>query len=92
MTKTAQQHLEKQAASVAVRPAFCTIEDWLTISGMGRRSTYEALGSGGLRAIKRGSRTLIDVEHGLAWLRSLPAWQPQQRRRQKGPAAEASSK
>jgi len=40
---------------------------------MGRSSTYEALARGDLRAIKLGTRTLIDVAHGLAWLASLPA-------------------
>lgn len=53
-------------------PKFATIEDWGTISGMSRRVTYEKLGTGELKAIKVGGRTLIDVEAGLAWLRSLP--------------------
>jgi hypothetical protein len=69
---------EKQAPPPSVRPAFCTIDSWLVISGMGRRATYDELGAGNLRAIKRGARTLVDVEHGLAWLRSLPMWQPEQ--------------
>ncbi len=58
--------------SGAITPAFATIDDWQTISGMRRRSTYEALGRGDLRAIKVGGRTLVDVEFGLAWLRSRP--------------------
>jgi hypothetical protein len=53
-------------------PKYCTIEDWGTISGMSRRVTYEKLGGGELKAIKAGTRTLIDVDAGLAWLRSLP--------------------
>jgi hypothetical protein len=45
------------------------------ISGMTRTATYAALGDGNLRAIKQpgGRRTLIDVQHGLAWLRAQPA-------------------
>jgi hypothetical protein len=39
---------------------------------MRRSATYNALGRGDLKAIKVGARTLIDVEAGLAWLRSLP--------------------
>jgi hypothetical protein len=39
---------------------------------MGRRSIYDALGRGHLKAIKCGAKTLIDVAHGLAWLSSLP--------------------
>jgi len=55
-----------------VRPAYATIDDWMMISGMGRRAVYDELGLGNLRAVKRGARTLVDVDHGLAWLRSLP--------------------
>jgi hypothetical protein len=56
-----------------VVPKYMPIEpDWCRFSGMGRRTTYEKLGSGELKAIKIGSRTLIDVEHGLAWLRNRP--------------------
>jgi hypothetical protein len=55
------------------RPAFCTIDYWISLSGMGRRSTYDELGRGNLKAIKVGARTLIDVEAGLVWLRSRPA-------------------
>jgi hypothetical protein len=40
---------------------------------MGRRVTYDELGRGNLKAVKVGARTLIDVEAGLAWLRSRPA-------------------
>jgi len=55
-----------------VRPAFATIEDFKIISGLSRRVIYELLGDGALRAVKRGVTTLVDVEHGLAFLRSLP--------------------
>jgi hypothetical protein len=54
-------------------PKFAPIPIWGQISGMGRTTTYEEIGRGHLRAIKVGSRTLIDVDHGLAWLTSLPA-------------------
>lgn len=53
-------------------PKYCSIEDWTRLSGMGRRFTYERLTDGSLRAKKMGSKTLIDVEYGLNWLRSLP--------------------
>jgi hypothetical protein len=54
-------------------PKFAPISpDWEIISGMSRRTTYEELGRRNLRAIKVGAKTLIDVEHGLAWLRSRP--------------------
>ena len=63
----------KGSGSRDLEPAFASIDDWCVISGMSRRSTYERLGSGELRAIKVGSKTLMDVPYGLAWLRSRPA-------------------
>ena len=64
-------------------PKYAPISGWTEISGMSRTTTYEWLGRGDLRAIKLGTRTLIDVEHGLAQLASLPQAQirPQGRRR-----------
>jgi hypothetical protein len=55
-------------------PQFATIERWCLISGIGRTTTYQALAAGHLRARKLGRRrVLIDVPHGLRWIRSLPA-------------------
>jgi hypothetical protein len=54
-------------------PAYATIPQWCRLSGIGRSSTYEAMGRGDLIARKLGTRTLIDVAHGLAWLDNLPA-------------------
>jgi hypothetical protein len=54
-------------------PSFAPIPKWMVISGMSRSGTYVALGRKELKAIKIGSKTLIDVEHGLAWMRSQPA-------------------
>ena len=52
---------------------YAPVDRWCEISGMGRTQTYQALAApDGLRAIKLGKRTLIDVEHGLRWLHSLP--------------------
>lgn len=56
----------------ALVPAFASLSDWCRLSGMGRTVTYEALGRGDLRARKIGSRTLIDVAHGLGWMNALP--------------------
>jgi hypothetical protein len=53
-------------------PKFAPIEAWSTISGISRRVTYEKLGTGELKAVKVGARTLIDVDHGLAYMRALP--------------------
>ena len=53
-------------------PKYATIETWLVILAWAGRSTYDELGRGNLKAIKVGARTLVDVEAGLAWLRSRP--------------------
>lgn len=39
---------------------------------MKRSTTYNEISRGNLRAIKLGARTLLDVQHGLAWLATLP--------------------
>ena len=56
---------------------FATIGTWTEMTGIGRTTTYGLLTDGTLRAVKAGGRTLIDVEHGLAWLRSQPPGQNQ---------------
>lgn len=56
----------------SIIPAFATLSVWRQISGIGRSLTYELLGAGQLRARKVGTRTLIDVSHGLAWLDAQP--------------------
>jgi hypothetical protein len=58
---------------MSVTIKYASIADWRAISGMGRTATYEALGRSDLRAIKLNNRTLIDVEHGLAWLATMPS-------------------
>lgn len=58
--------------NMRTHPAYATVPDWCGLSGMSRTVTYEALGRGDLRAIKLGTRTLVDVQHGLTWLASLP--------------------
>ena len=59
---------------MTIEPKFAPLPQWCLLSGMTRTATYHALGEGHLRAIKQpgGRRTLIDVEHGLSWLRSQP--------------------
>lgn len=54
-------------------PKYATIPDWTKLTGQSRTSTYLDIGRGNLRAIKLGKRTLIDVEHGLAYLARMPA-------------------
>jgi hypothetical protein len=51
---------------------FASVPHWCEIADMNRSATYNAIGRGELHAVKLGRRTLIDVEAGLRWLRSLP--------------------
>jgi hypothetical protein len=57
---------------MSITPRYATIPDWCAISGMGRSNTYVEIGRRHIRAVKLGTRTLIDVEAGLAWLATLP--------------------
>ncbi len=59
---------------LTIQPKYAPLPHWCVLSGMTRTATYIALSKGDLRAIKQpgGRRTLIDVDHGLAWLRSQP--------------------
>ncbi len=59
-------------ANNAIVPEFEPIPAWTKRSGMTRTGTYIELSRGNLRAIKQGRRTLIDVNAGIAWLRTLP--------------------
>ena len=53
-------------------PRYAPIPEIEKITGLSRRVIYERLGTGELKAIKVGARTLIDVQAALAWLGSLP--------------------
>jgi hypothetical protein len=70
-----QNRHERRTVAAGHYPAYATIPVWQQISGMSRTGTYNALEQSHLRAVKFGGRTLIDVEAGLAWMRSLPAAQ-----------------
>ena len=52
--------------------AWPTVSGWCRLSSMCISATYESLSRGDLRAKKLGTRTLIDVRHGLAWIESQP--------------------
>lgn len=69
---SASKAMPEVQTNKAVTPVFATVAAWCALSGMGRSATYEALGASHLHAVKLGSRTLINVSAGLAWLNSLP--------------------
>ena len=70
----------KKTDIAAVPVEFETIPAWEKRTGMKSGATYAHLADGKLRAIKIGRRTMIDVLHGLDYLKSNK-WRPS------GPAA-----
>ena len=52
--------------------AYCTISDWSILTGMGRATAYDAIAAAICAPKRSGVRTLINVQHGLKWLDSLP--------------------
>lgn len=53
-------------------PAYASISAFCGMTGIRRSKLYELLGTGDLHAVKAGRSTLIDVQHGLGYMRALP--------------------
>jgi excisionase family DNA binding protein len=53
-------------------PVFATVAGFCDLTGLGKTTVYEMMAAGHLQAVKAGSRTLIEVQPGLDYLRSLP--------------------
>ena len=54
-------------------PLAHSVPEACSITQTGRTSLYEAIRSGALRAVKRGTRTLILDDDLRRWVQSLPA-------------------
>ena len=57
-------------------PIAYSITEAATVARGSRTALYEAMKRGELRAVKRGSRTLILAEDLRRWLASLPTYRP----------------
>jgi excisionase family DNA binding protein len=53
-------------------PKYAPIPRACDITGLGRSTIYKLAGNGTLRLVKAGNRTLVDIEHALAWMATLP--------------------
>jgi excisionase family DNA binding protein len=60
---------------VAPLPPFVPVKEACVVGGFGRSKLYEVVGAGRVRAVKLGSKTLIDTASLLTYLESLPAAQ-----------------
>jgi excisionase family DNA binding protein len=59
-------------ALIAGLPKYAPIPRACDITGLGRSTIYKLAGDGTLRLVKAGGRTLVDIEHALAWMATLP--------------------
>lgn len=57
-------------------PILMTLPEFSAWARIGRTRVYEEIGSGALRAIKIGRRTLIRADDADQWLDSQPAMTP----------------
>ena len=71
---------------------YCSIADWVRITGVSRSVTYELLGTGRIKAVKLGNKTLIDFQSGLDYVRSLPPAEITTGRNRRPRPAEATSR
>jgi excisionase family DNA binding protein len=60
---------------VAPLSPFVPVKEACVVGGFGRSKLYEVVGAGRVRAVKLGSKTLIDTASLLTFLESLPAAQ-----------------
>jgi hypothetical protein len=68
-----QPGLRVARAPLPVPVKYCSMSDWVLISGLGRTKTFEMLADGRLKSVKIDGKRLIDLPHGLAFLDGLPA-------------------
>jgi excisionase family DNA binding protein len=54
-------------------PRYCSIQDVCIITGLSQATIYRLLADHRLRALKAGSKTLVDLRSVDAFLEALPA-------------------
>lgn len=58
--------------STTTSPRYAPIPRAIEITGLGRSTIYKLAGQGKLRLVKAGGRTLVDMEHAMHWMATLP--------------------
>jgi excisionase family DNA binding protein len=64
--------VDPNVASTAPLPRYAPIPKACDLLGFRRTKLYELAGAGSIRIVKVGGRALIDMEHALAWMATLP--------------------
>ena len=72
MSATFDRSAMEHTLAASSKPRFVSIETWCTIAGISRRQTYDRIAEGKLRAVKDGTKTLIDMESGERYLAARP--------------------
>lgn len=53
-------------------PLYATVPNAVVILGIGRTKIYDYAGRGLIRIVKVGNRSLVDIDHALSWMSTLP--------------------
>ena len=53
-------------------PRYAPIPRAIEITGLARSTIYKLAGQGKLRLVKAGGRTLVDMDHAMQWMGTLP--------------------
>jgi excisionase family DNA binding protein len=72
MRKGADKMISNITLSTAELPRYAPIPKACDLLGFRRSKLYELAGEGSIRIIKVGGRSLVDIEHALAWMATLP--------------------
>lgn len=59
-------------AKMEVEPILCSVPQGCQMLGIGTQGMYDLIGAGLVKAVKRGTRTLVVVESLKAYARELP--------------------
>jgi hypothetical protein len=59
-------------SKMEVEPILCSVPQGCQMLGVGTQTMYDLMGAGLVTAVKRGTRTLLEVESLKSYAKSLP--------------------